>query len=546
MFEGSNFRPTGVDIFKKNQFRGYEMNAKIWKEAFVFVAVTVMALIPFSPDMSFAAEGEVRVYGWLRNNLGMFTDQIDFAGSGNDLSTCRTWLRTYVEYEASDQISTWVALQFAHEPTYHMEKGSMSSNVHYAGEPTARSGKEYSEYRDINDVLRECFIRWQPSVNHGFKLGRQIMIWGEAMTQRVGDVIHPDDGRYALGFANLEDSRIPMWMLRGTHYFEGLKGMELDWLVSPNLMRKEFSVGRSGNYATIANIGGNILEINTTQRLGIRPDDRQFGVESKYPTAGNGAYGRPSMVNREYPENSLDDLRYGFRIGTSLFKSMIYFSYFHTQNYTPSAKLTSFVFGPIPGASFDDSYNINLVYPDEDIFGFSMNSEMPKGLLRAEAIWVPNRTFAVWDPDDADKIDKRNYIKYMAAYDITLFFQWNKSSPLNLTFEHVGDYYPDNDHILYFGGIVSERQYSYTPTISMSARMSFINRWDLMQVVSYLPKDKSGLTISSVTYKPIWMNNAWQLKLQYIRVFSDEYYKGLGPLEQKDQVVFTTQYNFFL
>jgi len=42
------------------------------------------------------------------------------------------------------------------------------------------------------------------------------------------------------------------------------------------------------------------------------------------------------------------------------------------------------------------------------------------------------------------------------------------------------------------------------------------------------------------------MNNAWQFTLQYIRVFSDEYTKGLGPLEQKDQVVFTTQYNFSL
>ena len=517
------------------------MKSKILKTAFVLVAATVVGIMTLTPRALFASEVDVKVYGWVRNNLGMFTDKIDFSGSGNDLATCRTWVRAYIETTMSDQLSSWVALQAAHEPTYHMEKGSVSSNVHYTGEPTARSGKEYSEYRDINDVLRECFIRWQPSVNHTFKLGRQIVIWGEAMTQRVGDVIHPDDGRYALGFANLEDSRIPMWMLRGTHYFEDLHGMELDWLVSPNLARKEFTVGRGGNFATVAHIpppfGAGFTILNTGQRLGLRPDDRQYGVESKYPTAGNGAYGIPASIETEYPDNSLDDLRYGFRVSTYMGKTMLYLSYFHTQNYNPASEVTRL--NPF-------AYNLKLVYPDEDIFGVSLNSEMPKGLVRAEAIWVPNRTFAVWDPNDADKIDKRDYIKYMAAYDVTFFFQWNKSAPLNLTLEHVGEWYPDNDYILYFGGIESERQYSYTPTISLSARMSFMNRWDAMQIVSYLPKDKSGLTISQVSYKPIWMNNAWQFTLQYIRVFSEDYYHGMGPLEQKDQVVFTTQYNFYL
>jgi hypothetical protein len=130
----------------------------------------------------------------------------------------------------------------------------------------------------------------------------------------------------------------------------------------------------------------------------------------------------------------------------------------------------------------------------------------------------------------------------MAAYDVTFYMQWNKSAPLNLTFEHVGEYYPDKDHILYFG-LMSERQYSYVPTLSMSARMSFINRWDVMQIVSYLPKDTSGLTISQVTYKPIWMNNAWQLRYSISGYFRMSIRKA-GALEQKDQVVFTTQYNF--
>jgi hypothetical protein len=132
----------------------------------------------------------------------------------------------------------------------------------------------------------------------------------------------------------------------------------------------------------------------TTQRLGLRPDERTYMLSplvpgtAKYPTALNLAYGIPGVVETEYPDNSLDDLRYGFRVSKYIAKSMFYLSYFHTQNYLPSPEVT--LTGPI-------NYNINLVYPDEDIFGLSMNTEMPKGMIRAEAIYVPNRTFAVWD-----------------------------------------------------------------------------------------------------------------------------------------------------
>jgi hypothetical protein len=100
----------------------------------------------------------------------------------------------------------------------------------------------------------------------------------------------------------------------------------------------------------------------------------------------------------EFPDNSLDDLRYGFRASKYMFKSMFYVSYFHTQNYTPSASVT--LTGPF-------SYDIDLVYPDEDIFGLSMNTKcpgsdparrsmFPTGPLRSGTLLMP------------DKIDKRD------------------------------------------------------------------------------------------------------------------------------------------
>jgi hypothetical protein len=57
---------------------GYEMNAKIWKTAFVMITVAVMAIMSSGPNASFAMENdEVKIYG-CENNVGMFTDEIDF------------------------------------------------------------------------------------------------------------------------------------------------------------------------------------------------------------------------------------------------------------------------------------------------------------------------------------------------------------------------------------------------------------------------------------------------------------------------------------
>ena len=80
------------------------MKAKILRTAFVLITMTVMTFMSLSPNVSYASDGEVKVYGWLRNNLSMFTDQQNFVGKGNNLTACRTWLRSYLEYEASDHL----------------------------------------------------------------------------------------------------------------------------------------------------------------------------------------------------------------------------------------------------------------------------------------------------------------------------------------------------------------------------------------------------------------------------------------------------------
>ncbi|HTT77782.1 MAG TPA: hypothetical protein VMF50_17595, partial [Candidatus Binataceae bacterium] len=44
-------------------------------------------------------------------------------------------------------------------------------------------------------------------------IGNQIVVWGQSIAFRVGDVVNPVDTCWAFGFANLEQSRVPQWMI---------------------------------------------------------------------------------------------------------------------------------------------------------------------------------------------------------------------------------------------------------------------------------------------------------------------------------------------
>ncbi len=44
-------------------------------------------------------------------------------------------------------------------------------------------------------------------------VGNQIVVWGQSLAFRVGDVVNPADTCWAFGFANLEQSRVPQWMV---------------------------------------------------------------------------------------------------------------------------------------------------------------------------------------------------------------------------------------------------------------------------------------------------------------------------------------------
>jgi hypothetical protein len=495
---------------------------------------------------------ELNAHGFLRNNYGYFLEDQDYANNDDSkLATNRTWLRLNVDYRLSDTFSVYAIGQLVYEPEYDIEEGSVSEE----------GCEEYSEYDDPDDTIREAYFDWTPTSSHSFRVGRQIVIWGESPTGKIGDVVNPEDGRFTFAFANQEDTRIPQWMVKGLHDFTGI-ATSFEWLVSPLLTGEEHRVNRTGEFAIPA--AGEFVG----QRFGIHPEDRflpPYAVGNDFlhlpvvgPSFSRGWVYSPfapgsgwvateiPIVEHQYPEDGMEDARYGFRTSTFLGGYEFGVSYFHTQEYMPVLKRSNETFpsgmpAPAPG-TFRKYY---LTHPDVDYYGLYFNKDMPVGLLRAEAIYAPDRSFATFDLSEEDAVTERDFYKYMIALDLhgLLYFDWHKSAPINITIEHIGEYIPDNEDIQ--NGIYADEKDQYNPSIGGRIDTNwFYNALSTEIIFTYSLNSKSGFVMPVVKWTPSFWDRAFSAELRYINLFGDNDYEGLGIFRKKDMVILTTQFNF--
>ncbi len=143
----------------------------------------------------------LHVSGFLSQTFGMWQNPSalrDFTTSRNNLATSRTWLQVDENLRINENNSLFMREWFVYEPPYAFN--SANGLGKYANE-------FYNQY-----TVRDAW--WQnktgPLTTY---VGNQIVVWGQSLAFRVGDVVNPQDTTWAFGFANLEQSRIPQWMI---------------------------------------------------------------------------------------------------------------------------------------------------------------------------------------------------------------------------------------------------------------------------------------------------------------------------------------------
>ena len=568
----------------------------------ICLSFTLLAVPMFSHafDTYRCGDQEVTIWGFLRNNLGMFERTQEFTNSGNQLATARTWLRAYMDWKMSEQFKFYTAVQFVWEPWYKVEEGNTQSENGGPQQHRKSGWKTYSEFDDVNDVIREVYIEWKPSKKHTIKFGRQIAIWGESLVDRVGDVIQPTDGRFAFAFANIEDTRIPQYMIRGIHDIDSLNS-SFEWIVNPLLTEGKYTVNRTAEYANQNSDGG------AEQRFAIHPEDRFYpgrSVEPGMPASliperfdfsnlssligwpvassfynwiplGENLWAPSEIpyVHTKYPDN-FEDTRFGFRTSTLLAGYQFGLMYWHTQNYDviiSRGGLGGLTYAG-PEAGYLPLREYEITYPTMDYIGFYMNKQLPwPGVIRAEVVYSPNKpynTFNIISPysnlmafggfgpfgpnfinqyamSTEDCVVRRDWVKYMLAYDLNSFFyfDWHKTAPFDITFEHIGEWVPNSSDLQQVIYVDKVPNYHASFNVRISTNW-YYNRLATELVFGYDTFGNSGLFMPAITWKPGWMNQKFSAELKYIGIYGDNDYSGISMFRKKDMFILTTQFNF--
>src|ERR1700730_10280515 len=170
------------------------------------------------------------VTGYLSEQFGMWQNPSalrSFTPARNNLAVARTTLQLDENFQLDENNSFFMREWFTYDPPYSWNS---ANNRLYSRAPetipffggttstgTGLSVGPHSYGHFTNDALNQYGVRdawwqnkWGPLTTF---VGNQIVVWGQSLSFRVGDIVNPNDTAWAFGFANLEQSRKPQWMV---------------------------------------------------------------------------------------------------------------------------------------------------------------------------------------------------------------------------------------------------------------------------------------------------------------------------------------------
>ena len=175
-----------------------------------------------NPASGVVTQTQATEQGWLEglhiSGYGSETDGMwqnptalrQYTPSRNNLATARTLLQVDENYRLDENNSFFMREWFVYEPPYSFNSannGAYGKETPFHSSFGSKMNGFYNNYQ-VRDAYWEN--KWGPLTTF---VGNQIVVWGQSLAFRVGDVINPADTCWNFGFANLEQSRNAQWMI---------------------------------------------------------------------------------------------------------------------------------------------------------------------------------------------------------------------------------------------------------------------------------------------------------------------------------------------
>jgi Protein of unknown function (DUF1302) len=509
------------------------------------------------------------ITGFFNNTTGMWVNSdalSNFSRSAgehhgkNALATERNWLQLDFNYHLGGNDKFFLRFWGVYEPPYAFDQGNiLDENVLY----TKNLSDFYNRY-EVRDAW------WKHTMGPlTLFLGRQIVTWGESLAFRVGDVINPQDFSWNFGFANLEQSRLPLWMVHPvlnlpsvgpfqSNFFEGVWAPAWQPMYNSVTYPANYYQGRydvAGAVDLLAPFGG------------------RFDVQS-YPCtiAGLGcpnpafpqddlAYATPPFLNFRLPAATWANSKEGFRLHTIVANSEITAIYWHARQLVPIVYVEGAQLVQSPDGGFITPGCCQVLqarYPQLNDIGLTMNrplylpgavlSQFPF-VLRTEGVWQDHTPFNTVDPQYRNAVVYSSTLNTLVALDLdqmyapwltstgtlTVNFEWNNYTILSPKKSMVYDFYAErwrhNEEQLLFSTNTSWWWGAVLPTFTMI----------------YNPSGNTWLLFPTTVFTPPWTSKYF-LMLEYIGIMSNDKFNAFsgGVFKGKSILLFQFQYNFNL
>jgi hypothetical protein len=404
------------------------------------------------------------VSGFVNNFNGMWVNSsgIRYQKSKNSLASERNWLQLDINYLLNGDNRFFIRGWVVYEPAYRFEyKGNLTDMSDYYNQYTVRDAYWKSRMGPLT-----LFV------------GRQIVTWGESLAFRIGDVINPQDFTWNFGFANLEQSRLPLWMVHpilnlpswgplSANFIEGVWTPAWQPMYNPSVdtPNQDPANPHSNWYDGQHDVAGSVSLLAPVGAFATplaRFQTRPYPLGVGTPGVPNSLIAFPQLcgsfvarhctsfgnfsspfLGYHLPGNNLGSSTEGFRIHTLVKNAEITALYWHGHQFneagTPGAQV--YVVGAPGQRQF-----LQVSFPQFNDIGVTLNRPiyLPGALLsgvplvlRTEAVWQDRTPFNTTDVGVRNAVVDKNTVNSLVALDLDgLYVPWlTKTGVLNANLE---------------------------------------------------------------------------------------------------------------
>ena len=306
------------------------MNKKLLPILVAGVMITMTLMATAAMAERYEAFGKpLDLYGYLTLNTS-FHRGGDPYDTESGLQSALTTLLVEGKFHIADDLKLFASGLLAVDWVYDLKHDDRSWN----DQLFSKSREKLYVDDEYWQLLKELHYTWTPG-NFLFRVGKQIIKWGETDGFRLMDQINPSDGRRGMADVEFETSIIPIWLIKAEYFPEiasgWLQDLGFEVFFNPNA---DFIPNQ--NVATGNDVGG-IWAPNVKIPLG-----------GPYPN--DVMYVGSETANIEEPDNWSEGREFGIRIKGIAFNSFITLNYFNGLDNSP---ITRSVAGPAPTTASD-------------------------------------------------------------------------------------------------------------------------------------------------------------------------------------------------